>query len=84
MSHPVKVNINQSCLIRETPVGFALYKKHYQELGLDWSEYRKYDEQPDGRLKLQLWELCRFYGAACANGAPVPFETEIEILMEDV
>ena len=80
---PIKVNINQQCIVRELPAGAAAFDAYYHDLGLDPERYRAICRQPDGRLKLQLWEQCRYYGAAMHIGSDPPFETAIEILMEE-
>jgi hypothetical protein len=76
----MKVNVNQQVLIRETKIGKDIYDTYYTSIKLDPEIYRKMQSQPDGRLKMELWQVMQVYGRAIGMGFAIPFETEIEIL----
>ena len=74
------VNINRQCLIREKPRGVVVFNDHFHHYKLDPEVYRKLYLQPDGRLKMELWQMAFIYGSAMFIGKEPPIETDIEIL----
>lgn len=78
----MQVNLNQYCLIRETERGRIFFNAHFDDLHLDQAVYRTTYTQPDGRMKMQLWQVAHIYGRGMALGE-TPVETTIEILEEE-
>lgn len=76
----MKFNLNDAVIISETPLGVRLFDKQHLDLGLDPEAYRKMYRQPDGRLKLPLFEVMNIYGSGICLGSPTPIETEIELV----
>lgn len=74
----MKMNLNDTVLVTEKARGRKAYDAFYRELNLDPNEYRRHAEQPDGRLKMQLWEVMRIYGGECGMGFDPPIETTFE------
>lgn len=75
----MRVNLNRMCLIRELPRGVAAFNEYYRTLHLPPEQYRRMAMQSDGRLKMQLWQVCNIYGGEMFMGPEPPIETELEL-----
>ncbi len=74
------LNINRTVLVREQPRGVVAFNEHYRANGVDPEMYRTMYRQPDGRLKMPLWEVAYVYGSEMYMGPEPPIETTIEVL----
>lgn len=84
----MKVNLNDSVLVRLTDKGKALAIEGMTVK--DGSGQVLYEgehmldtchpEWPDGRRRFRLWEVCRYLGPGMNNGLDNVIETEIEFL----
>jgi len=80
------VNINRMCLIRETVAGSKVMDEHFRKSGICEEShfevhFRQFARQPDGRLKMPLWQVMMIYGPAIYMAmSPCFVDNEIEIL----
>lgn len=78
----MRFNINDHVRVRLTDRGRALHRQHHDELfeGSSYKpDYRPPVEDADGWSRWQLWRLMHEFGEQLYNGAPLVFETEIEV-----
>jgi hypothetical protein len=76
----MKLNLNQTCLIRELPRGVEQFNAHYRALGLDPETHREHYRSADGRLRMQLWVVMEIYGPAVTICLDPPIEMDIELV----
>lgn len=78
----MKVNINEYVRVKLTDTGREFYKKHCEELYKNFPELMLYHppkEDHEGWSKWQLWHLMQLFGPIISLGCITPFDTEIEI-----
>lgn len=85
----MKFNINHSVKVKLTDHG----RKHLKKLHGELYKHRAFEKIPDykppeedeqGWSSWQLWDLMNRFGDVLSNGAPLPFETEIEVVTDKV
>lgn len=79
----MKFNVNDHVRVRLTDEGRAILRRQHDDLvkGRPWSyDYVPPKEDADGWSDWQLWVLMQQLGHTCGNGAPLTFETTIEIV----
>lgn len=80
----MKFNINHDVRVKLTPFGIECLEKDHDRLNATCNGALGPFQPPvpdeDGWVKMQLWVAMRKLGSYFANGGPVPFETEIEII----
>jgi len=77
--HKPTLNLNQDVLIREQLTGKEAFDEYFRFYRIDPEEYRGWLRQPDGRLKMPLWEVMRIYGSRMRMDCDPPIETTIEV-----
>lgn len=85
----MKFNINHFVKVKLTDHG----RKHLKKLHGELYKHRAFEKIPDykppkedeqGWSSWQFWDLMNRFGDVLSNGAPLPFETEIEVVTDKV
>ena len=76
----VRFNINGDVRVKLTPLGRQIWRSYWKPHDPEGNMEKKID--PDGWLKIQLWEVMATFGPHMYNGGDVPFETEIILEVE--
>ena len=79
-----KFNINSTVKIRLTEYGKQVLEKEHNKFWssrgmLDKFPYQPYQEDENGYVKFQLWNLMDKLGKYCGIGCAMPFDTVILI-----
>jgi hypothetical protein len=75
----MRFNINDRVRVKLTDLGRKIHRENWEPIVAPRA-YHPRDEDKDGWSEWQMWELMNMFGPHLANGSPVPFETEIEIV----
>lgn len=83
----MKFNINDSVKVKLNDHGREILKQKHEMLFkvLGIPRYREFvppQEDEQGWSKWQLWDLMQTFGTHISLGSKVPFETEIEIVID--
>lgn len=81
----MKFNVNNHVKVKLTEVGKKHAKEKYLKL-FNYNppyEYSEPTEDVDGYSEWQLWELMATFGDILYNGCKIPFETIIEIVVDE-
>ena len=81
-----KLNINQMCRVKLTNYGRHIVDHKRSIMAswcpkMDWSSWRKVDDK--GYLTLELWAIMHMFGEYMQMGGDSPFDTVIEIQIEE-
>lgn len=82
-------NINYTVKIRLTKYGKELLMKQWKDFWrsvgkLDENPYTPPEEDENGYVEFQMWDLMRDFGSYCGLGYELPFETVILIDEKDL
>lgn len=85
----VKFNVNDNVRVRLTDRGRAIHRDRFRKLNavLPLNANYKYTppkEDNEGWSTWQMWNLMSIFGDYLGQGQELPFETTIEIVLEEV
>ncbi len=83
----MKLNINDSVKVKLNDHGREILKQQHELLFKDIPRYRVFvppREDEQGWSTWQMWDLMQSFGPHIRLGAEVPFETEIELVIEEI
>ena len=79
----VKFNLNDKVRVKLTDLGRKIHKDNFYEFCLDkFYDYNPPKEDVEGWSEWQMWDLFGLYGKHLYNGAPLVFETTIELIVD--
>lgn len=78
----MKINLNQTVVVKLTKCGRNLFNLYYSELGLDPEDYEWYAKQKDG-WHFPIWQLMNIFGKQMYMGSDSPFKNmNVELIEE--
>jgi hypothetical protein len=86
MKRKISFNLNEYVYVKLTPTGLAELEREHNELRSaipSVGEYKPPTCDSNGFVKFQLWYLANRFGHLLTMGFDVPFETTIEIEVDN-
>lgn len=88
MSEIIELNLNDHVRVKVTPLGVDLIRKYYADLKgmgypadlIDDAMIKHTTSGEDGRVEMQIHQMCNFFGSHFVMGCEHPIEMQIQVI----